>query len=79
VGPWQLLSSGSTCVTSSNRTTSTNPVAIYAKHKPFTDCYFEMNANDDVFLRESGFDEFPVMAFRWEVCAGDVYGTIAPA
>lgn len=51
---------------------------LYAKYKPFADCYYEANANENVYLRESGFDEFPIMAFRWEVAAGDVYGTDCP-
>ena len=57
-----------------------NPNRLDAKYKPFTDCYFEVGREDgnDVFLREKGFDEFPIMTARWEVAAGDVYGTDCP-
>jgi hypothetical protein len=50
------------------------------KYKPYTDCYFELGSSTDpdVFLRESGFDEFPILVARWEVAAGDVYGTDCP-
>jgi hypothetical protein len=32
----------------------------------------------DLFLRESGFDEFPIMAPRWNVTGEDIYGTDCP-
>lgn len=57
------------------------PGSLYAKtSKPFTDCYYEKGngAAEERYLRESGFDEFPIMAFRWEIDAGDVYGTDCP-
>jgi hypothetical protein len=44
------------------------------KHMPFGSYYFEVGGNDDVFLRESGFEYFPVLAPRWSVCGGDIYG-----
>jgi hypothetical protein len=43
--------------------------------KKWSSCWFELN--DDVgnkFLRESGYEEFPVLAPRWFVLPGDVYG-----
>lgn len=50
-----------------------------AKFKPFTDCYYEKaNDNNAEFLRESGFDEFPVLAPRWSVTGEDTYGTDCP-
>lgn len=50
-----------------------------SRNKPFASCYFETNAQpQDRFLRESGYDEFPVLAPRWEVTGEDVYGTNCP-
>ena len=46
-----------------------------AKNKPFTSNYFESGGNQDVFLRESGFDDFPALAPRWALAGGDIYGT----
>lgn len=45
-----------------------------AKDKPFRSIYYEAGGSDDRLLRESGFDEFPVMAPRWDVEGDDVYG-----
>jgi hypothetical protein len=55
-----------------------DPEKLSANHKPFASCYFETNVPPDKFLRESGFDEFPVLAARWEVTGEDVYGTNCP-
>jgi hypothetical protein len=41
--------------------------------KPFESVYFEY-AESERFLEESGFDEFPFLAPRWDVSGGDVYG-----
>lgn len=60
------------------------------KHKKFSSCYYEYSptegvqtqwdfAGHDVFLRESGYDRFPVLAPRWKVSAEDVYATDCPA
>jgi len=46
----------------------------------FRSTYFvwgETEKENDVggqFLRDGGFDEFPVLAFRWNVSGGDIYG-----
>ena len=47
------------------------------QNKRFISVYFEKNSNDDnQLLRESGFDEFPVMAARWDLtCDEDIYGS----
>lgn len=37
--------------------------------------YWEKGGDNDKLLRESGFQEFPVMAPRWDVLGEDVYGT----
>ena len=46
-----------------------------AANKAYASCYFESGANDDTYLRESGFDEFPALAPRWALSGGDLYGT----
>ncbi|MBL1685663.1 phage tail protein, partial [Klebsiella pneumoniae] len=40
--------------------------------------YYEVGGDSDKLLRESGFDEFPIMAPRWEVNGEDVYGSSCP-
>jgi len=42
---------------------------------PWVSCYLELGGDDDKLLRESGFKRFPVLAPRWSVSGGDVYGT----
>lgn len=53
-----------------------------AVNKPFVSLHYEpgrANTNEETFLRQSGFDEFPVHAPRWEVTAPeDVYGINCP-
>jgi hypothetical protein len=52
---------------------------IGGKFMPYASCHFEKGQpREDVFLRESGFMEFPVMASRWDVTGEDVYGTDCP-
>lgn len=55
-----------------------DPRKLNAKNKSFASAYFETSAPDGKFLRESGFDEFPVLAPRWEVTGEDVYGSSSP-
>lgn len=62
-----------------------------SKYKPFASCYFELgNAEQaqgyfesaidkDKFLRESGFDLFPILCGRWESREGEAYGIDCPA
>ena len=45
------------------------------KHMPFKSCYLELGGDDDKLLRESGYKRMPVLAPRWSVAGGDVYGT----
>ena len=53
-----------------------DPSKLAAKFKPWQSTYYEAADNkDDVFLRESGFDEFPILAPRWEVAGDDTYGS----
>ncbi|EGT4286831.1 phage tail protein [Cronobacter malonaticus] len=49
-----------------------------AKNKAFRSVYFEVDGDNDKVLRESGYDEFPIMAPRWEVNGEDVYGSSCP-
>lgn len=51
-----------------------------AKDKKVRSVYYEKSSGkgSDTFLRESGFDDFPVLGPRWGVAAGDVYGTDYP-
>lgn len=49
-----------------------------AKNKRYKSVYFECAGGDDNILRDSGFDEFPIMAPRWIVNGEDVYGTKCP-
>jgi hypothetical protein len=66
-----------------------DPKALGAKFKRFTSCYYEsggankdksgyLQQDEDVYLRESGYDIFPILCPRWEVTAEDVYGTECP-
>lgn len=69
-----------------------DPDALYAKDsKPFHSCYYERGTQngtgkdgyftpgkEETLLRESGYDYFPVLAFRWATRAGDIYGTNCP-
>ena len=51
------------------------PGSRRAQDMPFKSCYLELGGDDDKILRESGFKRFPVLAPRWAVSGGDVYGT----
>lgn len=46
---------------------------LEAKHKAYKSVYYEATSTDDKLLRESGYDEFPIMAPRWEVNGEDVF------
>lgn len=52
-----------------------DPHSKRAEDMPFKSCFLELNGDDEKFLRESGFKRFPVLAPRWSVDGGDVYGT----
>lgn len=55
-----------------------DPRKLESKFKPYASCWFEIGGRSDVFLRERGFDEFPILAPRWEVTGEDTYGTECP-
>lgn len=55
-----------------------NPMA---EHKRFRSVYYEAEcpaSEEQQFLRESGFDDFPIMAPRWDVTGEDIYATECP-
>lgn len=54
--------------------TTRDVTKLNAKDKPWRSVYFEVSGDGDKLLRESGYDEFPVQAPRWDVEAEDVYG-----
>lgn len=45
-----------------------------ARNMPWRSAYFEPNATDRVFLRDSGFEHFTALCPRWAVSGGDIYG-----
>lgn len=53
-----------------------------SREKPWRSVYYESKNGardgDEKFLRESGFDELPVVTPRWDVTAEDVYATDCP-
>lgn len=67
-----------------------DPRKLQSQFKLYSSCYYEKgtsatdkkgyfrSADDERFLRESGYDYFPVLAPRWEVTGEDVYGTDCP-
>ena len=65
-----------------------DPRRLEAKYKKYSSCYFEAGSSAGThgysmtepgkYLRESGYDFFPVLAPRWQVTGEDVYGTDCP-
>jgi len=47
-----------------------------ASEKPWRSVYYEKSEKTP--LRESGFDEFPIMAPRWDITGEDIYATDCP-
>ena len=45
-----------------------------AKNMPWKSVYFELGADQGTYLREGGFKRFRVLAPRWHVTGGDIYG-----
>lgn len=69
-----------------------DPNALESKYKKYSSCYYE-NAiggssggnisnspvfSDNKWLKESGYDYFPILCPRWSVTGEDVYGTDGP-
>ena len=44
-------------------------------NKAYSSIYYEEGDKDDKYLRQSGFDTFPVMAPRWEIKSEEHYGS----
>ena len=57
---------------------SANRSALSSKYLPYTSCYYEKGGEQDKILSESGFEEFPVLAPRWDTAGEDIYGTSCP-
>lgn len=56
--------------------TSYTPGRAGPEGMPFKSCWMETAASDtDGFLREGGYEEFPVLAPRWSANGEDVYGS----
>jgi len=57
-------------------------ISPLAKHKAYRSVYYEKSTgtkeSDTQYLRESGFDEFPILTPRWDVTGEDVYATDCP-
>jgi hypothetical protein len=53
-----------------------------ARDKKYRSVYYEegtgKRSSVDKYLRESGFDDFPIVAPRWEAVMGDIYATDCP-
>lgn len=65
------------------------PDQLNSKYKMYESCYYEMGSSSksngylqgddsELYLREKGYDYFPVLCPRWEVTGEDVYGTNCP-
>ena len=52
-----------------------NPESKMPTDMAWKSCHLELGGDDDKLLRESGYKRFPVLAPRWAVAGGDVYGT----
>ncbi len=46
-----------------------------ARNMKFRSCYLEVGQTDNKLLRESGYRSFRVLAPRWDVTGGDIYGS----
>lgn len=51
-----------------------NPAAGDNLNMPWKSVYYEVGREEDVFLYESGFERFPVLAPRWSTAGDDTYG-----
>ena len=51
-----------------------DPAKPHSKFKAFSSLYYEAGRSEKEFLSEKGYDEFPILAPRWQVTGEDVYG-----
>lgn len=54
------------------------PEMLASKFKRYRSVYYESGNTENKFLRDRGYDRFPVLCPRWEVTGEDVYGTDCP-
>lgn len=56
------------------------PGKMESKYKRYSSCHFELNApeTDELYLRESGYDDFPTPCPRWDITGEDAYGNSCP-
>lgn len=53
---------------------------LASKHLPYASVHIEKGGEqDDRFLRQSGYNEFPILVSRWDVTGEDWWGTDCPA
>lgn len=55
-----------------------NPSSARSKFKRFSSDYWEIGSNENKFLEEKGYDQFPVLAARWQLRGTDPYGIDGP-
>lgn len=56
-----------------------NAARLEAQYLPWASCHFERgNSASGGFLKESGFQTFPILAPRWDITGEDTYGTDCP-
>jgi hypothetical protein len=53
-------------------------ITFESKYKRYEEVYYERAGSNIGFLEHSGYDEFPILAARWETAGEDVYGTNCP-
>lgn len=52
-----------------------NPLKVDNANMAWTSNYYEFGGEQDVVLRESGFDDFPALVPRWTTRGEDIYGS----
>jgi hypothetical protein len=55
-----------------------NPGRLESQYKRFASYHWEVGVTTPAFLRQRGYDEFPVMVPRWDITGEDSYGTSCP-
>ena len=55
-----------------------DPAKPSSRFKRFESVYYEVGGDKDKVLGQAGYDEFPVLAPRWEVTGEDIYGSNCP-
>jgi hypothetical protein len=55
-----------------------DPERFESRYKPWASLRWEKGGEKGVFLQESGFDEFPILAPRWHVTGRDWYASDCP-